>query len=114
MARARTPRAAAEKAEASSSHLIRSERWNGLRAGDPVEVAGTAGRRTTWEFRAHVLNRRNGTESIEVVGGSAGEHTVRSFRPERIFAPASSGSGGRTGRTAPRPSLADAPQLPFG
>ncbi len=113
MARARAVRAAAEKAGESSSHLIRSDRWNGLRAGDPVEVAGLAGRGTAWEFRAHVLNQRNGSESIEVIGGSLGERTVRSFRPERIFAPASSGTRRRVRNTAPRSSLADAPQLPF-
>jgi hypothetical protein len=113
LARARPSRAAAKEAQESSSHLVRSERWNGLRAGDPVEVADFAGRRVTWEFRAHVLNQRNGSESIEVVGGGAGERTVRSFLPERIFAPAGRGSG-RLGPTATRPSLADAPQLPFG
>jgi hypothetical protein len=109
LARAKPGRAAAKEARESSDHLVRSERWNGLRAGDPVEVAGFAGRGATWEFRAHVLNRRNGSESIEVVGGSAGDRMLRSFRPDRIFAPA-----GRIRLTAPRPSLADAPQLPFG
>ena len=114
MARARPGRAAAKEAAERSPHLVRSDRWNGLRAGDPVEVAGLPGRGTTWEFRAHVLNRRNGSESIEVVGGGAGERTVRSFRPERIFAPGSGARSGRARRTAPRASLADAPQLPFG
>jgi hypothetical protein len=109
LARARPGRAAAKEARESSGHLVRSERWNGLRAGDPVEVAGFAGRGATWEFRAHVLNRRNGSESIEVVGGSAGERMLRSFCPDRIFAPS-----GRIRPTVPRPSLAEAPQLPFG
>ncbi len=113
MRRARTFRAAAKQARESSNHLVRSERWNGLRAGDPVEVSGFAGRGATWEFRAHVFNQRNGTESVEVVGGNAGERTVRSFRPERIYAPVRS-SGRRSGRDGPRSSLADAPQLPFG
>lgn len=114
MARAKPGRAAAKEARESSDHLIRSERWNGLLAGDAVEVAGFAGRGATWEFRAHVLNQRNGSESIEVVGGSAGERMLRSFRPERIFAPTRRSSAGRTRPAAPRPSLADAPQLPFG
>ena len=64
-----------------------------------------------------MVNQRNGSESIEVVGGSGGERTVRSFSPERIFAPAGTSTSSRStsGRsTAPRPSLADAPQLPFG
>jgi hypothetical protein len=113
LARRRTTRAVAKKAEEGSSHLVRSERWNGLRAGDPVEVAGQSGRGATWVFRAHILNRRNGSESIEVVGGSGGDRTVRSFLPERIFAPGS-GASRRTRNGTPRPSLADAPQLPFG
>lgn len=114
MARAKPGRAAAKEARESSEHLVRSERWNGLRAGDPVEVAGFAGRGATWEFRAHVLNRRNGSESVEVVGGTAGERMLRSFRPERIFAPSGRSSGGRVRPAPSRPSLADAPQLPFG
>jgi len=114
LARAKPSRAAAKEARESSDHLIRSERWNGLRAGDPVEVAGFAGRGATWEFRAHVLNQRNGSESIEVVGGSAGERMLRSFHLERIFAPTRRSSAGRIRPATPRPSLADAPQLPFG
>jgi hypothetical protein len=113
LARRRTIRAAAARAEEGSSHLVRSERWNGLRAGDPVEVAGLSARGATWEFRAHVLNRHNGSESIEVVGGAAGDRTVRSFLPERIYAPGSARAG-RTRQRVPRPSLAEAPQLPFG
>ena len=43
-------------------------------------------RGATWEFRAHVRNRNNGTECVEVVGGRPGDRTIRSFGPERIFA----------------------------
>jgi hypothetical protein len=105
-------RAAAEAAE----HLERSETWHGLRAGDPVTVSGLRIRGDEWEFRAHVLNRRNGTESIEVVGGRSGDRRVRSFEPHRIF-PATGSRGGRHGADrspSGRPSLAEAPQLPFG
>src|SRR5579864_4149034 len=83
-------------------HLERSETWNGLCAGDEVEVPGIA-RGATWKFQAHVRNTRNGTESVEVVGGGPGEHHIRSFRPDQIF-PAGA-------RRRGAPSLADAPQL---
>lgn len=67
----------------------------------------------TWEFRAQVVNERNGTESIEVVGGRPGDRKVRSFAPDRVFAVT-----GRTGRRSPAAgeqlSLADEPKLPFG
>ena len=93
---------------------MRSDTWNGLRAGDPVVVSGAGPRGAIWEFRAHVRNTRNGAESIEVVGGRPGDRTIRSFGPERIFA----ATGGRAGRTSAaavgRLSLAEAPQLPFG
>ena len=49
-------------------------------------VSGLSIRGADWEFRAHVLNRHNGTESIEVVGGRPGDRTLRSFEPGRIFA----------------------------
>ena len=55
------------KVEALPGHLVRSERWNGLRPGDPVEVAGAAVRGATWRFQAHVRNTRNGAESVEVL-----------------------------------------------
>jgi hypothetical protein len=87
-------------------HLHRADVWNGLRAGDPVEIEGVAGRGHTWAFRAHVRNDRNGAESVEVVGGRPGEHHVRSFRPDQVFPVRGRRSGGA-------PSLADAPQLPF-
>jgi hypothetical protein len=99
----------------ASAHLERSEAWNGLHAGDPVVISGLSLRGATWEFRAHVLNRNNGTESIEVIGGRPGDRTIRSFGPERVFAV----SGGRRRRgtdraVAGRLSLAEAPQLPLG
>ena len=111
---ARRSKAAAGRAAASASeHLERSERWNGLRAGDPVLVAGLSMRGATWEFRAHVVNRHNGSESVEVVGGRPGDRSVRSFGPDRIFA-VTGRPGTGTARQPSGPSLADAPQLPFG
>jgi hypothetical protein len=88
-------------------HLHRSEAWNGLRPGDPVEIEGVAGRGLHWAFQAHVRNERNGAESVEVVGGRAGEHHVRSFLPDQVFPV-------RRRRAAGAPSLAEAPRLPFG
>ena len=76
-----------------------------LRRGDRVEVTGVAGRDLRWEFQAYVRNDRTGAESIEVVGGRPGERRVRSFRPEQVYAVGAV--------AARRPSLADAPQLPF-
>ncbi len=112
-----SPRPAARRAAVEASdHLERSQTWHGLRTGDPVIVSGLRIRGADWEFRAHVLNRRNGTESIEVVGGRAGDRRVRSFEPHRIFAV----TGARSARQSPdravagQPSLADAPQLPLG
>jgi len=71
-------------------------------------------RGATWAFRAHVRNRNNDTESVEVVGGRTGDRVIRSFEPHRVFAV--TGSGRR--RTSAQAlvgelSLADAPQLPF-
>jgi len=86
-------------------HLHRHDRWSGLRRGDRVEVTGVAGRDLRWEFQAYVRNDRTGAESIEVVGGRPGERRVRSFRPEQVYAVGAV--------AARRPSLADAPQLPF-
>jgi hypothetical protein len=112
---ARRPSARKAAAEASA-HLERSEAWNGLRVGDRVVVAGLPTRGATWEFRAHVRNTHNGSESVEVVGGRPGERTVRSVGPERIFA--ATGSKKRKSPTAgvfrDQLSLADAPQLPLG
>jgi hypothetical protein len=80
-----------------------------------VVISGLALRGATWEFRAHILNRNNGTESIEVVGGRPGDRAIRSFGPERIFAVTSAKRRrGSTGAAAGALSLADAPQLPLG
>jgi hypothetical protein len=112
------PRRPSAKRVASdaAAHLHRSTTWHGLHAGDPVMISGVKLRGATWQFRAHVLNERNGTESVEVVGGRPGDRKLRSFEPGRIFAV----SGRTTGSTASeknftdRLSLENAPQLPFG
>ncbi|HWE67447.1 MAG TPA: hypothetical protein VG298_12470 [Acidimicrobiales bacterium] len=85
--------------------LQRSTRWAGLRAGDPVVVAGTRIRGASWSFVAHVANQETGEEWVEVVGGRTGDRAVRSFRPDQMYAPSA-----RPGRD---PSLADAPGLPL-
>ena len=71
-------------------------------------------RGATWEFRARVVNTKNGAECVEVVGGRPGDRTIRSFGPERIFA--AKGRRPRGGAKAPEGelSLAEAPQLPLG
>jgi hypothetical protein len=109
--RARAGRAAAE----ASEHLERSETWNGLSRGDRVIVSGLRMKGATWEFRARVFNRNNGTESIEVIGGRTGERSIRSFGPERIFAAGGSKSRNRDSdrSLSGQLSLADAPQLPL-
>ena len=71
-----------------------------------MEIVGASERGATWRFRAHVRNERNGTESVEVLGGRPGEHRVRSFEPGRVFPAGARRSG--------RPSLDSAPQLPLG
>jgi len=72
-------------------------------------------RGATWAFRAHVRNRNNGTESVEVVGGRPGDRTIRSFGPERVFAVTASGRKRSAARdSSPAVALAEAPQLPFG
>jgi hypothetical protein len=87
--------------------------WQGLRPGDPVLIADTRMRGATWTFRAHVRNDRTGAEWVEVVGGRAGDRTVRSFDTARVYAVTA-----RSGRAGAAPAgelpLADAPQLPFG
>jgi hypothetical protein len=95
---------------------VRSDTWNGLRAGDRVRVSGLPLRGAEWRFRAHVLNSHNGSESVEVAGGRLGENKIRSFGPERIFAVTGKKAGrGGGGSIAPGElSLADAPQLPLG
>jgi hypothetical protein len=90
--------------------LARSERWAGLRRGDPVDVSGTRLRAASWSFMAHVRNTESGEEWVEVVGGRPGDRNVRSFAPGQVF-PHSAHSA-RAGQSSP--SLADAPQLPLG
>lgn len=96
---------AAQAAEAASAHLRRSERWNGLGPGEPVEVALPWGRAGQWRFVAHVRNERNGAEWVEVSGGRRGDERRRACRPEEVL-PAG-------GRRRGSPSVADAPRLPF-
>ena len=72
-------------------------------------------RGATWEFRAHVVNTKNGTESVEVVGGRPGDRTIRCFGPERIFAVTGRRPRGSAKATvAGQLSLAEEPQLPLG
>ena len=115
MTRARKPSARRAAVEASG-HLERTESWNGLRAGDPVIVSGLSLRGASWEFRAHIVNRHNGTESVEVIGGRPGDRKIRSFGPERIFAvTARTRSRGTPDKAiAGELSLSEAPQLPLG
>jgi hypothetical protein len=92
-----------------SSTLRREPEWAGVRRGETVEVTDTGLRSAKWEFVAHVRNLTTGREWIEVVGGKDGDRVLRSFRPERVFAPAH-----KQARRGPRASLADEPRLPFG
>ena len=100
----------------ASDHLERSESWNGLRTGDPVIVSGLKIRGADWQFRAHIVNRHNGSESIEVVGGRSGDRKIRSFGPDRIFAvhKRSKSRANPDRAIEGQLSLADAPQLPLG
>jgi hypothetical protein len=91
--------------QALPDHLQRVEAWNGLRAGDPVEIEGPALRGAEWTFRAYVKNEQNGAESVEVLGGRPGEHRVRSFLPGQVFP--------RGAKKRGTPSLETAPQLPL-
>jgi hypothetical protein len=68
-------------------------------------VEGTRLRGASWEFVAHVTNDGTGETWVEVVGGRAGDRSVRSFRPDQVYA-----ASARPGRDA---SLADAPGLPL-
>jgi hypothetical protein len=79
-----------------------------------VVVSGLSMRGATWEFRAHVRNANNGTESVEVVGGRPGDRTIRTFGPERIFATKGRKRTTVAKATAGELSLAEAPQLPLG
>jgi hypothetical protein len=85
----------------STSHLVRSAHWAGIRAGQAVVVDGVRARGASWEFVAHVRNSRTGDEWVEVVGGKPGSRALRSFRPNQILPP---------GGGAP---LVAAPQLPL-
>jgi hypothetical protein len=95
--------------EEPSGNLHRVSTWAGLRKGDTVEVTGTRLRSAKWEFVAHVRNVVTGEEWVEVVGGKPGDRNLRSFSPERVFAPTK-----KRGRGSARSSLADAPRLPLG
>ena len=88
------------------AELRRTTRWAGLLPGDRVRVEGTRLRGAKWEFVAHVVNDGTGEAWVEVVGGRAGDRSVRSFRPDQVYAPTA-----RPGRDAP---LDDAPGLPLG
>ena len=72
-------------------------------------------RSAEWRFRAHVLNRHNDTESIEVIGGRPGDNKIRSFVPERIYAVTGKRGARRNpgSATAGELSLAEEPQLPL-
>jgi hypothetical protein len=114
MALAKRP-TAKRAALAASEHLLRAESWNGLRTGDRVVVAGVPMRGATWEFRAHILNQHNGSESIEVIGGRPGDRTIRSFATDRIYAATKKGAKKTSDRAiVGQLSLAEAPQLPLG
>ncbi|MDA8314785.1 MAG: hypothetical protein M0010_06365, partial [Actinomycetota bacterium] len=106
--REKTPR---QKKTMSPSHLERASEWSGVRAGDPVEIAGLSARSTSWSFLAYVRNVRTGEEWVEVVGGRAGRRAVRCFRPELVFDP--SPRSARRAVRAKRASLASSPRLPF-
>jgi hypothetical protein len=88
------------------SDLQRRTRWAGLVPGDPVQVIGTRIRGAAWTFMAYVVNTESKEEWVEVVGGRAGDRTVRSFRPDQLYAVSA--------RPGHDPSLADAPGLPLG
>ncbi len=71
-------------------------------------------RDATWEFRAHVVNTNNGTESVEVVGGRPGDRTIRSFGLERIYAVKGKRPTNWTKAAKGELPLVEAPQLPLG
>ncbi len=79
-------------------------------------VSGLSMRGADWRFQAHVRNSRNGTESVEVVGGRPGDRSIRSFEPGRIFAVTGKkrARSGAAKAVSGELSLAEAPQLPLG
>jgi hypothetical protein len=93
--------------DARDKKYERLTEWAGLRAGDPVDVDGVAGRGLSFSFLAHVRNRETDESWVEVVGGRNGKRDVRSFRPEQIF------QKGALKKTKSQPSLADQPGLPL-
>jgi len=99
---------ATEVTEQTSRNLHRSPTWAGLCKGDTVEVTGTRLRTAKWEFVAHVCNVVTGDEWVEVVGGRSGDRKLRSFHPQRVFAPTK-----KKGKRSSRASLADEPRLPL-
>ena len=103
----KTPRESAT----GPSHLERVSEWSGVRAGDPVEIAGLRARSTSWSFLAYVRNVRTGEDWVEVVGGRDGRRAVRCFRPELVFDP--SPRSARRGVGPTRAPLANSPRLPF-
>ncbi|MGH3733930.1 MAG: hypothetical protein ACRDVC_11280 [Acidimicrobiales bacterium] len=88
--------------------IVRSSRWNGVRAGDPVVVNAPKERRQHWTFVAFVVNEATGDEWVEVRGGRVGKAKGRSFLPELIFP-----GEARRGARIVGLSLAMAPKLPL-
>ena len=68
-------------------HVVRSTRWNGVRAGDAVVVDGVKERRQHWVFVAHVVNESTNDEWVEVRGGRVGEARAGRF-DRRPYSPA--------------------------
>ena len=97
------------------THLVRTEKWNGIAAGDAVDVVGLVKRGANWTFLAHVRNERSGAEHVEVVGGVGADRSVRAFDPEQIFPVGSlRGHTRRRAVGATQLPLVQAPKLPFG
>lgn len=92
--------------DARAEKYDRLTAWAGLRAGDPIDVAGVAGRGLAFTFVAHVTNKATGESWVEAAGGRAGTSAVRSFRPEQVYA---KGTMKRAGAV----SLAEQPGLPL-
>ena len=74
--------------------------------GDPVEIEGPVLRGAAWRFRGYLRNERNGTESVEVIGGRPGEDRVRSFLPEQVFPVGGAQGRHRLARRRPPPAAA--------